>query len=266
MIGLTMEDVADGEVAEVTHVVTAEAIREFVAASGDDNPIHSDAAFAAGTRFGRVIAPGMLTGSFISGVIGTRLPGPGTIYLSQSFRVLRPVYVGDRVTARVEVVERVAERNRLRLRTTCTNQDGELLLEGEAWVLPTPARIEYAAPKAIRRTTPAAFLPAALAVEMMSLWMTGGLTLATEAGGRGGPRGGCPARDRSPPSRIPFAPRRVRGRTSGALARRGLAHQEPAVQRKLLAGDVVAVRGDEVDHRSRHLLGLPEAPERDLFE
>jgi acyl dehydratase len=181
MTGLTMEDVAVGDVAEVTYTVTAETIREFVTASGDDNPIHSDAAFAAGTRFGRVIAPGMLTGSFVSSVIGTRLPGPGTIYLSQSFRFLRPVYVEDRVTVRVEVAERVPERNRLRLRTTCVNQDGEPLLEGEAWVLPSPTRIEYALPRPVRRTPAVAFLPPTLAVEMMSIWMTSGLALATQA-------------------------------------------------------------------------------------
>jgi phosphate acetyltransferase/phosphate butyryltransferase len=181
MNGLTMKDVAVGDVAEITYTVTAETIREFVTASGDDNPIHSDAAFAAGTRFGRVIAPGMLTGSFISSVIGTRLPGPGTIYLSQSFRFMRPAYIGDRVTARVEVAEHVAERNRLRLATTCVNQDGELILEGEAWVLPSPTRIEYAAPTPARRTTAAAFLPAALAVEMMSIWMSSGLALASHA-------------------------------------------------------------------------------------
>jgi len=181
MTGRTMTDVAVGDVAEVTYTVTAETIREFVTASGDDNPIHSDAAFAAGTRFGRVIAPGMLTGSFVSSVIGTRLPGPGTIYLSQSFRFMRPVYVGDRVTARVEVAERVAERNRLRLGTICVNQDGELLLEGEAWVLPSPTRIEYAASRPVRRPTAVAFLPAALAVEMMSIWMSNGLALATQA-------------------------------------------------------------------------------------
>ena len=181
MTGLTMEDMAVGDVAEVAYAVTAETIREFVTASGDDNPIHSDAAFAAGTRFGRVIAPGMLTGSFVSSVIGTRLPGPGTIYLSQSFRFMRPVYIGDRVTARVEVVERVAERNRLRLATTCLNQDGDLLLEGEAWVLPSPTRIEYATPSPVRRPTAVALLPAALAVEMMSIWMSSGLALATQA-------------------------------------------------------------------------------------
>jgi acyl dehydratase len=182
MRGLTIEEIAVGDVSEVTHTVTPETIRDFVVASGDDNPIHSDPAFAAGTRFGRVIAPGMLTGSFVSGVIGTRLPGPGTIYLSQSLRFLRPVYVGDRVTARVEVVERVAERNRIRLRTTCVNQAGELLLDGEAWVLPSTAPIEYAARRPERRAAaPAAFAPAVLALEMMSLWMTSGLALASHA-------------------------------------------------------------------------------------
>lgn len=194
MTGLTMEDVAVGDVAEVTHTVRAGTIREFVTASGDDNPIHSDAAFAAGTRFGRVIAPGMLTGSFVSSVIGTRLPGPGTIYLSQNFRFLRPVFIGDRVTARVEVVERVAERNRLRLRTTCVNQSGELLLEGEAWVLPSPTRIEYAAPKATARSTASAFfLPATVAVEMASIWMASGLTLASQALRMVPPSAGAPA-------------------------------------------------------------------------
>jgi acyl dehydratase len=181
MTGLTMEELAVGDGAEITNIVTAKTIREFVTASGDDNPIHSDPAFAAGTRFGRVIAPGMLTGSFVSSVIGTRLPGPGTIYLSQDFRFLRPVYVGDRVTARVEVADRLPERKRLRLRTTCHNQDGDLLLEGDAWVLPSPTRIEYAAPRLAGRATPVAFFPAAMAVEMMSIWMTGGLTMATRA-------------------------------------------------------------------------------------
>lgn len=180
MTGLTIEHVAVGDVAEMTYTVTAETIREFVTASGDDNPIHSDPTFAAGTRFGRVIAPGMLTGSFVSSVIGTRLPGPGAIYLSQSFRFLRPVYIGDRVTARVEVVERLAERNRLRLRTTCANQAGEMLLEGEAWVLPSATRIEYGTPRPARQSTPAFLLPATLAVEMMSIWMTSGLTMASQ--------------------------------------------------------------------------------------
>jgi acyl dehydratase len=181
MTGLTMDDIAVGDVAEATHAVTAETIREFVLASGDDNPIHSDRAFAADTRFGRVIAPGMLTGSFVSGVIGTSLPGPGTIYLSQSLRFLRPVYIDDRVTARVEVVERIAERNRLRLRTTCVNQRGELVLDGEAWVLPPTARIEYSRPRAERRAAIGlTWLPATLTAQLVSLWVSSGLALASQ--------------------------------------------------------------------------------------
>lgn len=182
MTGLTIENLTVGAVAEVTHTVTRETVREFILASGDDNPIHSDETFAAATRFGRVIAPGMLTASFVSAVIGTQLPGPGTIYLSQSLRFLKPVYIGDRVTARVEVVERMAERNRIRLRTTCANPAGELILEGEAWVLPATTRIEYrpAAP-ARPASTPLALLPGALAAELMTIWMSNGLALASQA-------------------------------------------------------------------------------------
>lgn len=181
MTGLTIADLAVGDVAEVIHTVTAETVREFVRASGDDNPIHGDPSFAATTRFGRVIAPGMLTASFVSGVIGTRLPGPGTIYLSQSLRFLKPVYIGDRVTARVEVVERLADRNRLRLRTTCAKAEGEVVLDGEAWVLPSSTRIEYEAGQRPAALTALALLPGALAVEMMSIWMGSGLALASQA-------------------------------------------------------------------------------------
>jgi hypothetical protein len=89
--------------------------------------------------------------------------------------------VGDRVTVRVEVVERVVERNRLRLATVCTNQDGDLLLEGEAWVLPSTTRLEYAAARPAHRPVPVPLLPAALAVEVMSIWMTSGLALVSQA-------------------------------------------------------------------------------------
>lgn len=178
MRGLTIEDLGVGASAEATHDVTLATIREFVAASGDANPIHSDERFAAETRFGRIIAPGMLTGSFVSAVIGTTLPGPGTVYLSQSLRFLRPVYVGDRVTARVEVVERVADRARLRLRTTCANQRGDLVLEGEAWVRPPASPIEYRRPVG-GRPAALALVPIALAAELLSIWMSSGLALAS---------------------------------------------------------------------------------------
>lgn len=179
MTGRTIEEVAVGDAAELTRAITAETVREFVDATGDDNPLHSDAAFAATTRFGQVIAPGILTGGLISAVIGTRLPGPGTLYLSQNFRFLRPVRLGDTITARVEVTEVLRERNRVCLRTVCLNQGGEAVIEGEAWVMPSKVHIEYEEPA--RRGSgwsTVACAPAALAVQAMTFWATSGLGFA----------------------------------------------------------------------------------------
>jgi acyl dehydratase len=181
MIGRTIDEVAVGDAAELARTVTAEDIRGFVGATGDENPLHSDAAFAATTRFGRVIAPGILTGAFLSAVIGTRLPGPGAVYLSQSLRFVRPVHLGDRIVARVEVLERLPERNRLRLATVCTNQGGEVVLEGEAWVMPSRVRVEYRAPAPdVVPASPAALDPAGLALQLASLWVGGSLALARQ--------------------------------------------------------------------------------------
>lgn len=177
MIGRTIEELAAGDGAELTRPITAETIREFVDATGDDNPLHSDQAFAATTRFGQVIAPGILTGGLVSAVIGTRLPGPGTVYLSQSFRFLRPVRIDDVITARVEVTEVLRDRNRVALRTVCVNQAGEIVIEGEAWVMPSKVHIEYAEPQPAR-SWGSACAPAALAVQAMSFWATSGLTFA----------------------------------------------------------------------------------------
>ena len=81
----------------------------------------------------------MLTAGFISTILGTQLPGPGTIYMKQSLSFLAPVRFGDTITARAEVVEIIAEKNRIRLKTTCTNQDGTVVLDGEAVVSPPKA-------------------------------------------------------------------------------------------------------------------------------
>src|SRR5262249_8236817 len=142
-------------------------------------PLHSDPGYAATTRFGDVIAPGLLTGGLISAVIGTRLPGPGTIYLSQNFRFLRPVRIGDTVTARVEVTELLRDRNRVCLRTLCRNQAGEPVIEGEAWVMPSKVHIEYAEPaRAGSGWSAVACAPAALTVQAVSFWAATGLTFA----------------------------------------------------------------------------------------
>lgn len=111
-----------------------ERVRGFAAVSGDHNPLHLDEEVARASRFGRRIVHGMLGASLFSGLIAARLPGAGTIYLSQSLTFSRPVFVGDTVEATVEVVE-LLERRRVRMRTTLRLSDGEVAIDGEAMVL-----------------------------------------------------------------------------------------------------------------------------------
>jgi acyl dehydratase len=134
---MSIEELHPGDVAELSREIVVADINQFVDAVGDHNPIHSDPVFAAATSFREPIAPGLLTAGLISAVIGTRLPGPGAIYLSQTLKFLRPVKPGDTITARVEVLEVLPERNRIRLATVCLNQRGEEVLTGEAWVMPS---------------------------------------------------------------------------------------------------------------------------------
>jgi 3-hydroxybutyryl-CoA dehydratase len=143
MIGLTIEDIEVGDSAQVVRRATDEDIVAFVESVGDYNPIHADPEYASTTIFKEPIAPGIWTAGLISAVIGTRLPGPGAIYLSQELKFLKPVLFGDVITARAEVVEVMRERNRMRLRTVCTNQRGDEVLTGEALVMPTKVRVAY---------------------------------------------------------------------------------------------------------------------------
>lgn len=167
MIGRSITDLSVGEAAELSRLVRAGDIAEFVDAVGDRNPIHSDPTFAARTPFGERIAPGIWTAGLISSVTGTQLPGPGTIYETQELRFMRPVRIGDTITARVEVVEIVRERNRVRLRTTCVNQRGEEVLSGEAWVLPPKTPVSYPEAGALAAW---AFQPWAWGTQALSLW------------------------------------------------------------------------------------------------
>lgn len=128
------DDIVVGARASRTHTVTLDDIERFAAVTGDTNPVHLDEAIAARTRFGGRIAHGMLGAGYISAVLGTQLPGPGVVYLSQSLRFTKPVRPGDTITAAVAVVEVIAAKRRLRLATTCRNQLDELVLEGEALV------------------------------------------------------------------------------------------------------------------------------------
>ena len=124
-----------GDSATRTKTITDEDVKNFAAATGDMNPVHLDDSYAAGTRFGKRIAHGMLTGSIISAILGNDLPGPGTVYLGQEFKFRAPVFIGDTVTARVEVIKYREDKRITTLHTTCTNQDGVLLIEGEAVVI-----------------------------------------------------------------------------------------------------------------------------------
>lgn len=125
-----------GMAAELSKTVTEADVTLFAGVTGDFNPVHVDERAAARSRFGGRIAHGMLTAGLVSAALGTRLPGPGSVYVGQTLRFTRPVRIGDTVTARVEVTELDSERRRVRLETTCRNQDDEVVLEGEAelWI------------------------------------------------------------------------------------------------------------------------------------
>lgn len=183
MIGKTIDQIAPGDHAEISRTVDLTRIAEFVEAVGDYNPIHSDPTFAAATSFREPIAPGVFTAGMISAVIGTRLPGPGAIYLSQTLRFVRPVMPGDTITARVEVLEVVPARNRMRLATACRNQRDEEVLTGEAWVMPSRTAIvceerpEAPAPPPIF----GGFQPWKWTAEVVGLWSALGLSMLSAA-------------------------------------------------------------------------------------
>jgi len=118
-----------------TQAITDEMIRTFATLTGDTNPVHLDDAYAAATRFGRRIAHGMIAAGLISAALANDLPGPGTVYLSQTLNFKAPVYPGDTITATIEVKALHASKPIATLATTCANQDGVVVLEGEAVVL-----------------------------------------------------------------------------------------------------------------------------------
>ncbi|MGU3453597.1 bifunctional enoyl-CoA hydratase/phosphate acetyltransferase [Methylobacterium sp. 391_Methyba4] len=131
----TFDEIAVGDTASLTRTLQAQDISLFALASGDVNPAHLDRDYAAEDRFHGVIAHGLWGGSLISAVLGTELPGPGTVYLSQSLRFLHPVRIGDTVTARVTVRAKEAADQRVRLDCVCLNAQGETVITGEAEVL-----------------------------------------------------------------------------------------------------------------------------------
>jgi len=136
MIGKTIDELKVGDTAEFTKTVSEADVYLYAGVTGDANPAHIDEVHASKTFFKTRIAHGMLLGGFISTVLGNRLPGNGTIYMKQNLEFLAPVRIGDTVTARAEVLEVIKEENRVRLRTTCLNQEGKMVVDGEALVSP----------------------------------------------------------------------------------------------------------------------------------
>ena len=136
--GYDIEDLEVGMSAAYGHTVSEADILMFAGVSGDTNPVHLNEEFGAATMFGGRIAHGMLSASYISTVFGTKLPGPGCIYLSQSLRFKAPVRIGDTVVARATVVELNTDKRRARFKTECTVA-GKVVLDGEAEIM-VPAR------------------------------------------------------------------------------------------------------------------------------
>jgi 3-hydroxybutyryl-CoA dehydratase len=128
-------DVKIGDSFARSRLVTDELIRAFAEVSGDFNPIHLDENFAAGTRFGKRIAHGMLSGAFISAVLGYEFRERRIVYLSQTMRFISPVFIGDTVTTTATVKHIREDKGIVTLDTVCSNQDGETVIEGEAVVM-----------------------------------------------------------------------------------------------------------------------------------
>ena len=125
-----------GDSASFTKTVSEHDVYTYAGVSGDFNPAHVNEVEAQKGMFGKRIAHGMLSAGFISTVLGTQLPGPGTIYMGQELRFTKPVFFGDTITATVTVAELIPEKNRAILDTVCTNQNGEVVIKGKATVMP----------------------------------------------------------------------------------------------------------------------------------
>jgi 3-hydroxybutyryl-CoA dehydratase len=134
--GKSIHELKIGDSAQISKTITEADIELFAKATGDFNPVHLDQAYAEKTMFKGRIAHGLLSVGLLSSILGNILPGHGTIYLSQEVKFLAPVRIGDTITAGVEVIELISEKNRAKFRTTCMNQDGKLVVDGIAWAMP----------------------------------------------------------------------------------------------------------------------------------
>lgn len=132
----TYDEIQIGDEATFSKKITMEMVRSFAEISGDTNPVHVDSEYAKGTIFKENIAHGILVTGLISKILGCDLPGYGAIYVSQQVSFLRPVKIGDNITARVEVIAKEDKRQYVTFKTTCENQLGKLVIKGEAVGIP----------------------------------------------------------------------------------------------------------------------------------
>lgn len=130
MLGKAIQELKIGDSESSAKTISESDIYLFAGITGDFNPAHVNEEYAKKTFFKRRIAHGMMCAGFMSAVLANKLPGPGTIYIGQELKFIAPVYIGDTITANVEVTEINSEKNRVKLRTTCTNQEGELVVDG----------------------------------------------------------------------------------------------------------------------------------------
>ncbi len=135
----TIDKISLGESASVSKTITETDVYLFAGITGDLNPAHVNEAASANTMFKGRIAHGMLSAGLISAVLGMYLPGPGTIYLGQELKFTKPVRFGDTITATATVVEKLDEKNIIKLETVCTNQNGDVVIKGMATVMPPKA-------------------------------------------------------------------------------------------------------------------------------
>jgi len=150
---LYFEDLTVGMTERLTKTVASSDVVGFAEVTGDRNPIHLSEHFAARTSFGTRIAHGLYTASLISAVLGTRLPGPGAVYISQTLNFRAPVKIGDTVDVTVTVAELIPGRQRARLTCTCS-VGGETVLDGEALVKVPSSESASAGPRGARRPRP----------------------------------------------------------------------------------------------------------------
>ncbi|MAG18212.1 MAG: enoyl-CoA hydratase [Candidatus Diapherotrites archaeon] len=132
-------DLAVGQKAFISREITEKDIMDFAKISGDMNPLHVDKTYAKKATFKNIIAHGILTAALISAVLGTKLPGPGYIYLQQEIKFLKPVFPGDTISVEVEITKKINEKKSLELSFTCTNQRNQIVLGGSSIIKAPPS-------------------------------------------------------------------------------------------------------------------------------